>query len=33
MIGNLSTGTYTVTLKAVSDDEAFSDCKLATAIL
>lgn len=31
MIGNLSTGTYTVTLKAVSDDEAFSDSELATA--
>ena len=25
MIGNLSTGTYTFTIKAVSDDEAFSD--------
>lgn len=31
MIGNLSTGTYTVTLKAVSDNEAFSDSELATA--
>lgn len=31
MIGNLSTGTYTVTLKAVSDDEAFSDSEPATA--
>lgn len=31
MIGNLSTGTYTITLKAVSDDEAFSDSELATA--
>lgn len=29
-IGNLSTGTYTVSLKAVSDDEAFSDSELAT---
>ena len=29
-IGNLSTGTYTVSLKAVSDDEAFSDSEVAT---
>ena len=31
LIGSLSTGTYTITLKAVSDDEAFSDSELATA--
>ena len=29
-LGNLSTGTYTVTLKAVSDDEAFRDSEPAT---